>query len=456
MPLSDFERALRVLTGDAPPGERALAAAFLSAEFNEIEKPGSPISTADPAQRMFGYGERHEPASFWDGRTIRSGTITYAREDRIEQYVGRNSWIAYDPAMFGDTLPQEGDQIRISPRRDSVQIERIGPNRLGSGGSRQASSGMQIVRDTSVEPDEIAAAAQAVARRYSAAIKDIDGGCVLDFSGGAELRVRTVPEHGTRARVEVCVRTDRPDEARDAECALILCAALLTPGTGATAFDDSGAAFETERLYALAASNGMRGDWFGFVASAAQRRFPYESAPLFEEFCDELTVFSSDSWTAAQVQQALGQSLELFGRAAAESVDPGIPDSISIMEPNGEPPGQWQCLFKFFYEAALVWVGVREGPDERRPDVGALLGKPVSTAVLFGTAAPGDPQDERTALELRRADAFVTALAAGFMKSANNIASDGSGRLFSGRDLMELALYRQGRGLSRETSLQRT
>lgn len=438
MPSSDFQRALAVLRAGAPAGERALAAAFLAAEFVERAQPQpTHLQPADASGRMFGYGVAHRDAAPWDGRSMRSGTVTYADDCRVEQYVGQNTWIVYKTEIFDGALPPVGDQIRVAARNGAVAVERIGQNRLGASAARRAASGMVIARKMPLQPGEIETSVESVARRYGASYDRKQG--LVDFDGGASLRVRL---EDPAIHLDVSVQTDRPHEAYGAECALILCSALLT-SDGSDAVDDTGIVFTGDRLYALAAGNQMRGDWFGFAAAAAKRAYPPAKTRVFTESSDELVIFLDKEQGAASVQNALGRSLELLAGGAARTGDPSVPQTMTVMETRDQAPGEWQPLFQFGYETVQVWIALGNGSVDWRPDVAALFGKPVSKALAFAIGTPVTEHSEID-VELCRSNAFLTVLAAGFMKGTGAIASDASGQLFSAADLLEIALYRRG------------
>ena len=459
--------------------DRALAATFLASEIAS----GEPIVTSgtpsnDPAQRMFAYGVRHPDAAPWDGRGTRSGTITSIAVDRIEQYVGGGRWVAYDPQVFGATVPDIGDQVRIARRNGAVEIERIGPNRLAGTrtDAREASSGMLVLRCAPLDEGEIEETLEAVARRYDGTLT-VDGESArIEIGDAAACRLRLVsdqmlPDYDPSAllpgaieaaiRLDAAVRSDRAGAALGAERAMILCAALLTTGAPAVAIDDAGAVFSAERLYELAARNETRADAFTFAAAAAQRVHPPSPAAFFEGVADELTLFSSRPSRADSAFVSLRRVLTHIAAAAAASEDPLVPPQLAVpaIEDRGEP-GEAQWLVQLAYERVEIAVAFVDATATdaslaaavgSRSDVEAILGDAIRSAVVF-TVSTRDTGGADDGLELRRADAFVTALAASFARREDAIASDASGRLYAVDDLVDLALHRRTRAAGASTA----
>ncbi len=471
MRLSELQRALATVRDfSRAPGERALAATLLAAgDSDEEQRAGSTKAPVDPALRMFGYGVVHDDALPWDGKSIRSGTITYAEGDRVEQYIGRSSWIVYGTNIFGEDLPQAGDQLRIARRNDSTRIECVGPNRLaGRAQVAHRSSGMLLLRRTPLEDGELEKAAAVVAERYSAVLDSTTECATMDFAGGACFTVALARSNAAEAVIRLCVdtRTDRPQEACDAERAMVLCAALLTMGEASAVVDDTTACFTSDILYELARRNGMRADSFRFAAAAAQRAFPVLHSRVFDDSSDELTVFSAHASEPDFAFATLGRALQAFADAAEACEDPVVPAFMEGVAPEhrGEA-GEVQLLAQLAYEKieiviAFVDVAAATGTlAERvalRSDVQALLGAPIRSAVVFAVRIAAEDAGAPPPLETHRADVLITALAAIFTLGNSAIASDADGALYCASDLTELALRRQGKATSCNVPLRPT
>lgn len=457
--------------------ERALTGVFLAAE---VASSGPLVENAeprpDPSQRMFEYGVLHERAIPWDGRSARSGTITYVAVDRVEQYVGQQVWVAYVPGELGGFSPELGDQVRIARRGGAV--ERIATNRLQSNApSREARSGLTLFFASEIEPGEIESTAQSVAERHSAGVTLGAQGVTLDFKGAARLEIGqldpdSLPAADDAARVlelpvaaalrlEVTVRSNRSDAALEAERALTLSAALLTSEGQAVGIDDSGAIFAAEDLYALGTRNETRADTFAFAAAAAGRVWPPAIRALSqrEGACDELTVFSALPWRADFALSFLQRTLEELADAADRSSDPIVPPQGAFCgdEERGQP-GTLQPLVRLFYETVEIEVSFLDATAAggefgalvgARADIAALLGRPIRSALVLSFGSRGEgAEPERFDLEMRRADTFVTALAAICARRGECIASDAAGSLYDLDELLALALHRRGKSAS--------
>ncbi|MGP6159081.1 MAG: hypothetical protein ACLPYS_16490 [Vulcanimicrobiaceae bacterium] len=459
--------------------QRALAGAFLAAELSSSQTvDDGPVSKPDASQRMFEYGVFHERALPWDGRGPRSGTITYVASDRVEQYVGQQVWIAYAGGELNDFTPELGDQVRVVRRADRVEAERIAANRLeGGAADREARSGMTLFFACELDPSETQSTAQAVAERYASTASAVENGFVLESKGAARLEVRPLEPASSSAashaahvlqlppagavRLEVAVRSNRADAALEAERALMLSAALLTADQQAVGVDDTGAVFAAEDLYVLGSENQTRADSFAFVAAAASSIWP--AAPGVrspsEGACDELIVFWDSQWRADFALSFLRRALDELAEGAERSGDPVVPVEGEICgdDERGES-GTFQPLLRLFYEtvaieAAFVAVSAQAGelaaPLGARADVEALLGRPVRSALVFSLRPRGeDAESETFGLDLRRADAFVTGLAAICARRADCIASDAAATLYDVDELLALALHRRGKASS--------
>jgi hypothetical protein len=456
---TELQRALALVRDAArDPGERALTAAFLAAR-RSLDAPVEPEELpADPSQRMFAYGIAHGDAMPWDGRSMRSGTITYIGSDRVEQYVGNHTWIAYTAHLFGETMPRLGDQLRIARRNGSIEFEHIAPNRFAATPIvRNASSGMVVVRRTPLEKNEIEETAASVAQRYAASFSVTPESAVIDFGGSASCRMTTTAASPVGSiRLEVAVRSDLPEAALRAERALLLSAALLTLDGESFAVDDSSAIFTAECLFGLAETNSMRADAFAFAAAAAQSQQAPLRTRIFDGFLDELTLFFAHSSAAEDFRSTLTRAFSALFDAAQSCEDPTVPPYIAPLpvEPvasNAEP----QLMLHLAYDTVEIVVAYidAEAVGEQlaarladRIDVEALLGSTIRSSLTFAVTNRGDDiASDRFALEVRRADAFVTALAASVMQGEAAIASDAHGTLYASPDLLQFALHRCGR-----------
>jgi hypothetical protein len=455
----ELRRALALLRDAArDPGERALTAAFLAARRSLDAPVESEELPADPSQRMFAYGIAHDGATPWDGRSMRSGTITYIDSDRVEQYVGNRTWVTYTAHMFGETMPRLGDQLRISRRNGITEFEHIAPNRFAATPIvRNASSGMVVVRQTPLEKDEVEQTAAAVAQRYGASLSVAPESAVIDFAGNASCRMTTTSVNPVGSiRLEVAVRSDLPEAALHAERALLLSAALLTLDGESFAVDDSSAIFTAERLLALAETNSMRADAFTFAAAAAQSQKTPSQTRILDGFLDELTLFFTHSSGAEDFRSTLMRAFSRLFDAAQSCEDPIVPPYIAPLPAEALAAGaEPQLMLHVAYDTVEIVVAYidAEVASERvaarlaaRTDVDALLGSTIRSSLTFAVTSRGDDiASDRFALEMRRADAFVTALAATVMQGEAAIASDAHGTLYSSHDLLEFTLHRCGR-----------
>jgi hypothetical protein len=455
---TELQRAL-ALVRDAgrDPGQRALTAAFLAAN-SSLDAPDSEELPADPSQRMFAYGIMHAGATPWDGRSMRTGTITYVSSDRVEQYVGNRTWIAYTAHLFGETMPRLGDQLRIARRNGAIEFEHIAPNRFAATPMvRNASSGMVIVRRTPLEKNEIEETAASVARRYAASFSVTPESVIIDFAGGASCRITTTLAGPTgEIRLEVAVRSDLAEEALQAERALLLSAALLTLDGDSFAIDDSSAIFTAECLLALAETNSMRADAFVFAAAVAQSQQTPSQTQIFDGFLDELTLFFARPLRAEDARSTLTRAFNGLLESAHSCEDPIVPPYSAPVSPEplaaGDEP---QLMLHLAYDTVEIFVAYidAESASEQvmarlaaRTDVEALLGGTIRSSLTFAVAGRGDDvASDRFALEMRRADAFVTALAASVAHGEAAIASDALGTLYASDDLLQFTLHRCGR-----------
>jgi hypothetical protein len=466
-------REIAIIRSSGEPGLRAFAAALLAA--GDSVTGGS--NGDDPATRMFGFGLRHDAALPWDGRGARSGTITYMDEERVEQYVGGQTWVAYRRSDLGVFLNDVGDQVRIARRGDAAAVELIGPNRLHdsrSAPAREACSGMRVLRSAEFTGDEVGSYAASVAERYGAVVNVSPEAVRLDFRGAAQLTVTPAeisddddspasalmrePVAGA-VRVATAVRSNKLEAAVDAERALVLLAAMLSSEGEAVAIDDVGTIFSAEQLYLLGTRNEMRGEAFSFAAAAAQRQAPPRI--WFSDragICDELTIFSSRPWRADFAAAFLERELKGLVEAR-ESADPIVPPQIKIFG-GGErgEPGGLERLASLAYDTVEVDVGFLDvaaaGDDlrariEARPDVAAMLVRPIANAIViaFGDSA-ADAAEPGFALEMRRAETIATALGAAIAKRGESIATDVLGTLYDAEELLTLALRRCGKSAS--------
>jgi hypothetical protein len=456
------------------PARRAFAAAALA-----DGKAASPTagSANDPAARMFGYEMRHADASFWDGTGSRSGTITYLDDERVEQYVGQQKWIAYDRRELGSARTDIGDQVRIARRGSSVAVESIGPNRLQDStatGVREACSGMFVLRMTAIDAAEIEALGADVAERYNAHAQAAADGISLEFRAAARLDVIAAapasfdgfepaallsgPITGA-VRLAVLVRSNRLEAALDAERALVLFAAMLASDGDAIAIDDTGAIFCADQLSVLATRNETRADAFAFAVAAAQRQWP---APQMwssgrQGVCDELVVCFGRAWRADFAARFLARELAGFADAANSNEDPIVPSGgeLSSDIEEGED-GSLRRLASLSYETVDIDVAFLDADRLRRDrgiagrqDLAAVLCRPVASAIViaFGNSGP-DTDSEDFGLEMRRAETLATALAASFAARGESVTTDVSGTLYAASDLLALALRRCGKSVS--------
>jgi hypothetical protein len=457
------------------PARRAFAAAALAAGEDPVRKQVA----ADPSIRMFGFDVRHDDAAPWDGRSMRSGTLTYVDDERVEQYVGQQKWIAYRRGELGNFRHELGDQVKITRRGEDVAIEAIGPNRLQDTNSapvREVFSGMVVLRSIDFQTGEIDSLGQAVAERYSALARGDAGRVELEFRGGARLTVIEADAEPYAAfgesalitepiaaalRLTVAVRSNKLDAALDAERALVLFAAMLASEGEAVAIDDAGAVFSADQLYVLGSRNEMRADAFAFAVAAAQRQWPVSQVWLSgrEGVCDELTVFSTRPWRADFAATFLKRQLAGLGDAARYNDDPIVPVNREMFagDKRGEP-GSLERLAMLSYEKVDVEIAFIDvtcaGDDirehlESRKDVEAVLGRPIASAVIvaFGNR-DNDTESDLFGLEMRRAETLATVLAAAFAERGDCVAGDVAGALYAAHDLFELALRRCGKSTS--------
>lgn len=464
--------------------DRALAAASLAQSAStsaDAESAGAAVEPppVDPAQRMFGYHVRHPQAVPWDGRGMRSGTITYVDDERIEQYVGQQTWIVYEPAALPAFSPAVGDQIRISRRGAAPIVEAIGQNRLQIDDSvniREIRSGMFVFRSSPIDGAEIASIAQSLAERYAGKLRVESDGIGIEFRAAAQLRLTPAaldsawaagaagllldPLEGA-VRLDVVVRTNRAEAALDAERSLALCAAMFASDADAVAIDDTGAILSSDELHRLGVGNEMRADAFGFVAAAAQRLWPCPQMRLVEHqgVCDELILFSSRPWRAEFAASHLRRSLDVLSQGAQLSGDPIVPTEMTLdCDVEQGRPGTLAriALLTFetvelevaFLDATCAHDDVRRSIEARKA-VEVLLGHPIASAIVFAFGNRGDDTESALfVLEMRRADALATALAAAYARRDAGVAADAIGALFSADELIELALRRSGKAAS--------
>jgi hypothetical protein len=236
-------------------------------------------------------------------------------------------------------------------------------------------------------------------------------------------------------------------------------AAMLSSEGEALAIDDGGAIFSAEALYLLGTRNEMRGDAFSFAAAAAQRQAPPQI--WFSDragTCDELTIFSSRPWRADFAASFLER--ELTGLAQArESGDPIVPLQVNTFAGDERgAPGGLERLASLAYDTVEVEVGFIDvavaGDDVRgrigaRPDVAAMLARPIANAIViaFGGRA-GEAPEPDFVLEMRRAETIATALGAAIARRGESIATDVFGTLYDTEELLALALRRCGKSAS--------
>jgi hypothetical protein len=336
---------------------------------------------------------------------------------------------------------------------------------------------MVLFLTSELDSTEIESSACAVAERYSASLIDGAEGPSLDFKGGARLRVmpaaldafdgadeaaRVLAEPIAAAlRLEVTIRSNRPDAALEAERALVLCAALFTSEGRALAIDDTGAIFSAGQLYALGVRSEVRADTFAFAAAAAQRLRPLPDSATSrrQDDRDELTLFCGLTWRADFASSHLEHALEELADAAERSEDPIVPvKGAFCTEGERGEPGTLQPLVRLAYETVeleVAFLAVTPAGDGVHPlvaarrDVEVLLRGPIQSALVFTFwNRDGDAKSERSALEMRRADTLATALAAIFARRGDCIAADAAGSLYDLEDLLALALHRRGKAAS--------
>jgi hypothetical protein len=84
-----------------------------------------------------------------------------------------------------------------------------------------------------------------------------------------------------------------------------------------------------------------------------------------------------------------------------------------------------------------------------RSEVEALLSGPIRSVLVFSLGIRGEAADsEQGSLEMRRADALVTTLAAICARRGECIASDAAGTLYDLDELLAAALHRRGKAAS--------
>jgi hypothetical protein len=466
---------------NAGRAERALAGAAVSAAFAPVVESPPPQAAPDVSDdgnaRMFGYGVCHEAATPWDSRSTRSGTITYVDDERVEQYVGQQQWIAYrqsDLAWPGFVI---GDRLRIGRRAGAIVIEAVADNRLGAAapsGGRSVRSGLTILRSRAFDADELAGTARTVAERYAARLDGDAARWELTFGGGGKLALlvcelappprlgELVGEPLTAAlRLEVAVSDAVAAAALEAECALVYAAALsVTVGDG-LAVDDTGAIFSADALYELGVREGTRASAFSLAVAAARRAWP--SDPIWFSsrggVCDELTVLYSRPWRANFAAAFVSRTLEALSDAMLRTDDPVVPIRGTVYADDGRAePGQLQALAALEYDLVGIDVAFIDftaaGCPLRdavaaRADLPAILGADVCCAVVicFGNRSH-DVDSDAFALEMRRADACATAIAAALARRGDCVAVDAAGAVYGSDELVELAIQRRGKDAS--------
>lgn len=456
------------------PARRAFAAAAL-ADGDVV--PRTSGAAANPATRMFGYEIRHAEALAWDGRGSRSGTITYLDDERVEQYVGQQRWIAYRRADFGRAALQIGDQVRVARRGDAVAVEAIGPNRLQDGASavaREACSGMLVLRTTAFASDDLESFARDVAARYEARAIDGADSVTIEFRGAAFLdafvvscdpfadvaltALLTEPIAGA-VRLSLRVQSNRLEAALDAERALVLFAAMLANDAEAIAVDDTGAVFSADGLSLLATRNEMRADAFAFAAAAAQAQCPPQQMWSSDRvgISDELVVCFARPWRADFAARFLARELAGFADGAAAAADPIVPAEGEMFADAAGEVAQHRLAVLHYetVEIELTFLDVERQRDDplvgiaARADIEVLLGGPVACAIVIAFGNRGaDTESEQFRLEMRRAETLATALAASFAARGESVTTDVIGTLYAASDLLTLALRRCGKSVS--------
>jgi hypothetical protein len=478
-----LKRSLATLRDpSAGPAQRALAGAAVSAACASAAEP-QPLQQAvsapsdDSGTRMFGYGMRHDAAMPWDGKATRSGTITYVDDERVEQYVGQQQWIAYRQSELNWPGFVIGDRLRIGRRAGAIFIEAVADNRLGGNapsGGRPVRSGLTVMRSRAFDAGELAATAHTVAERYAARLDGEAWHWELTFGGGGKLALLVceraispslgdlVGEPLTAAlRLEVTVNDAVAAAALEAECALVYAAALAVTAGEGLAVDDTGAIFSAEALYDLGVRESTRAAAFSFAAAAARRAWP--SAPIWFSarggVCDELTVLYARAWRADFAAAYVNRTLAALSDAMLRTGDPVIPVHGTVYPADSyADPGQIQALATLEYERVGVDVAFIDftaaGCPLRddvaaRTDLPAILGADICCAVVicFGNRLD-DVDSDAFALEMRRADALATAVAAALARRGDCIAVDAAGAVYSADELIELAVQRRGKDAS--------
>lgn len=475
-----LKRELAILCDPASGrARRALAAATVSAAFNpdltSDVVPASP-ELSDAHARMYGFAMRHPQAPVWDGRSTRSGTITYVDDEWIEQYVGQQRWLAYRQSDLSEPGFVLGDQVRIAVRNGGVAIEAIGTNRLPREArwpSRTIRSGVTIVQRVACSGDRLLAAAQTSAVRYAAELTQDSACIVLTCRNGARLRVEPLsvaavapgmasllaePPAGA-LRLEVSVDAENAAAALEVESALIYCAALVASAVESVTVDDSGAVFSTEQIVDLARRDETRGAAFPLAAAAAQRTWPVDPRWLSDRsgVCDELVLFSSRAWRADFASEFVKRVLESLSDALQRSDDDVIPrEGVLYGDDERTPAGTLQKLATLSYDTTDIDIAFLDSDAAgdhaaaellaTREDIAALLGEPIAGAVViaFGNRT-ADTESEVFGLDMRRADVIATAIGAALARRGSCIGSDVNGTLYSAEELIDLAVRRCGK-----------
>lgn len=457
----------------AGPAQRALAGAMIAAFF-------APAASDDGSAQMFGFGVRHEAATPWDGRSTRSGTITYVDDERVEQYVGQQQWIAFRQGDLDWPGFVIGDRLRIGRRAGAIFVEAVvdavADNRLGAAapsGGKPVRSGLTVRRSRAFDADELGATVRAVAQRYAARVDGAPSQWRLTFGGGGTLALHVcelAPPRGlgelvgepltAALRLEVTVNDAIAAAALEAECALVHAAALSVT-VGGLAIDDTGAIFSAAALHELGAHDGTRASSFSFVAAAARRAWP--SAPLWFSsrggVCDEVTVLYSRPWRADVAAAFVSRTLEALSDAMLRTDDPIVPVHATVYSDDQRArSGQPQALAALEYDrvgvdVAFIDFTAAESPLRdrigARTDLPAILGGDPCCGVVICFGNRFDDVDSAAfALEMRRADALATAIAAALARRGDCIAVDAAGAMYCADELVELAVQRRGKDAS--------
>jgi hypothetical protein len=476
-----IKRCLRTLRDSArAAGERALAATTLAAACNAgdgeaaLAVPVAPLFDT-PESRMFGYGIRHENALVWDGKSTRTGTITYVDAERIEQYVGQQHWVAYGQSELGEPGFVLGDQVRIGRRAGTLTIEATANNRLATvvqNSDPAVRSGLTVLRTQELGAQEIASAVGAIAERCAATFTDGTDCSLLTFPLGAQLLISTCDSAGLpdltglvsepvagALRLEVLVGSNLPDAALEAERALTFGAAFIASAGEAVAFDDTGAVLGAQELYDLALRDEPRAAAFSVAAAAAQRTWPAQTMWLSDRggVCDELTVVSRRAWRADFAAAFINRALDAFSNTRHLTGDPIIPAQGRLYSDDERAePGALQRLAVLSYPKVVFEVSFLDltaGNAKRlaaaREDVAALLGGVPQSAIViaFGNSA-NDSKSDEFVLDMRRADVLATAIAASLVRRGDAIGVDPSGALYGADELIQLTLARCGKDVS--------